>query len=95
MQLAELFNSCAHDRVAAAAVASLGDGYLRDVVGVATSQDMSVGHYVSSAVRCFAVQADDGERSALRSAMRGAPAPVLAGLDYILQSTRRRERGCC
>lgn len=86
MQLDEIVNSCTHDRVAEAAVASIGEIFLCDIRRLAAFHDMSVGEYVASLIRRYAWRASDGERAALKCAMRGAQTPVLAGLRYIIEA---------
>lgn len=85
MQLQEIVNSCTHDQVAEAAVASIGEWFHRDIARMATKRDMSVGALVASFVRRYAWRAGESEQAELTRAMRGAQEPVLAGLRHIIE----------
>ena len=85
MLLAEIVNSCTNDKVAEAAVASIGAAFYEDLARAAGRREMSVGALVAALVLRFAWRADEFELHALARATRGAPAPVLAGLEYILE----------
>jgi hypothetical protein len=85
MLLAEIVNSCTNEKVAEAAIASMGGVFYEDIARAAARREMSVGALVAALVLRFAWRADEFELRALASATRGAPAPVLAGLEYILE----------
>ncbi len=87
MQLAEIVNTCTHESVAEAAIASIGPGFARDIARAAAARDMSVGALVAGQVRRFSWRAGDADRHKLARAISGAPAPVLAGLKHILEET--------
>ena len=86
MLLAEIVNSCTNDKVAEAAVASIGGAFYEDVARSACRREMSVGALVAALVLRFAWRADEPEMRALMRAATGAPAPVLAGLEHSLES---------
>ncbi len=92
MRLDEIVNTCMHERVAEAAVASIGAGVAQNVRRFAEARDMSVGVYVGGLVRRFAWRAGPGERLALTRAMDRAQTPILAGLRHILEAMLKEER---
>ena len=84
MLIEEIVRSCANDRVAQAAVASIGRSFLAEVTDRATAYDMSVGSFTALSVDRFRRHGDEGELRSVAEAMRGSQEPVLAGLHRIL-----------
>jgi len=84
MSIEEILKSCAHEKVAQAAVASLGGAFANKVKAVAAPQGLSVGAYTACVVRRFSMQAGPRERQALQQAMQGTDQPILIGLRHIL-----------
>jgi len=86
MMLSELVRSCSHEKVAEAAVASIGPGFRRMVEEAARSQGLTLGGFAASRVRNFARKAEDQDWLDLATHLNGADMPILAGLRYILES---------
>ena len=84
MQIEEIVRSCANDRVAEAAVASIGRKFLAEVLVQATAYDMSIGGFTALSVRRFLSHGDEGEMRSVADAMRNSQEPVLSGLHRIL-----------
>lgn len=92
MMLDEIINTCMNDKVAEAAIASIGVGFRDNVRRLADARDMEAGVFVASLVRKFSWRADEMEKRALYVAMDGAQAPILAGLRYIVETIINEER---
>jgi len=92
MLLDEIVNSCMHERVAEAALASLGADIPQRVRLIAREREMSAGAYVAALVRRFVWRAGPGEHRALARAVRRTQAPMLAGLRHILRTMLKEER---
>jgi hypothetical protein len=84
MLIDELVHTCAHEDVAKAAVFSLGLPFAGKVALTVRFQNLSIGAFVSQAVRRFAATAKEDERQSLMAEMDGKDQPLLAGLHYIL-----------
>lgn len=85
MRIEEIVRSCcADERVANAAVASIGRGFLAEVSTRALSYDMSVGAFTALSVERFVRHGDEGELRSVVAAMNGSQEPILAGLHRIL-----------
>ena len=83
--VAEIVHTCSNEKVAQAAVASLGAEFASKVDATARLSGMSVGAFAARTVRQFDRSVGERERQALRDAMRGADQPILVGLHQILQ----------
>jgi hypothetical protein len=83
--VAEIVHTCSNEKVAQAAVASLGTEFANKVDATARLSGMSVGAFAARTVRQFDRSVGERERQALRDAMRGADQPILFGLHQILQ----------
>ncbi|HYP57187.1 MAG TPA: hypothetical protein VEQ35_02760 [Beijerinckia sp.] len=81
----EIVRNCSHEKVAQAAVASLGCDVAGKVGVLATSRGMSVGAFTAQTVRQFHERGGDTEKRALGRAMHGADQPILSGLHHILR----------
>jgi hypothetical protein len=83
--IAEIVHTCSNEKVAQAAVASLGNEFASKVGETARLSGMSVGAFTARTVRQFDQCVGEKERQALRDAMRGTDQPILFGLHQILQ----------
>ena len=84
MLVSDLLHSCTNDRVAAAAVCSIGGAFAFHVQVKADEHGLTIGAYVARIVREFAVGATERDWRDLMMACRGADHPVLAGLQLIV-----------
>lgn len=84
MLIEEIIRSCANERVACAAVASIGRGFSREMHEAAEIYGMSVGGFTALSVERFACHGDEGEMRSVRAAMEKSQEPILAGLHRIL-----------
>lgn len=84
MLIEEIVRSCVNDRVAEAAVASIGRKFLAEIRERAQSYGMSVGEFTSLSVRRFARHGDEAELRSVQDAMKDSQEPVLSGLHRIL-----------
>ena len=85
MLVDDIFNSCAHEKVAQAAVACIGGVFADRVRHVAAVRGLTPGAFAASAVRRFDRTASGDARDILRRAVRGTDQPVLHGLRLILE----------
>lgn len=83
--IAEIVHSCSNEKVAHAAVASIGSDFADKVSATASAYGMSIGAFTAQAVLQFDRSVGEQERVALREAMKGADQPILFGLHRILQ----------
>ena len=87
MLLVEIVKTCSHEKVAQAAVASIGVEFEQSVERAARERGMRAGSFVASTVRCFGRMAGDDEWAGLAHAMAGEDMPILSGLRHILTVT--------
>lgn len=92
MLVSDLLHSCTNDRVAAAAVSSIGGAFASHVQSRADDQGVTMGAYAARLVREFAIGASERDWRDLVLAVSGADHPVLAGLQAIVE---RRSAGVC
>lgn len=85
--IAEMVRTCSNEKVAQAAVASLGSEFSGRVKATAKASGMSIGNFTARAVAEFDQRTGEDERQVLREIMRGSDQPILAGLQHILQPT--------
>ena len=83
--MTELIKSCSHDKVAAAAVASIGSGFQRLISDAASARNLEAGAYAAACVRRFAREADEHDWQELAQTVAGEDMPILAGLRHILE----------
>lgn len=95
MLRAELIRTCSHEKVAEAAVRSIGGPFCERVTLLARACGVSCGDFAAQRVRRFADEACDAEWEALATAVRGADAPILVGLRWIVERSLDEERACC
>lgn len=84
MLVSDLLHSCTNDRVAAAAVFSIGGAFASHVQAGADEHGLTMGAYAARMVREFALGASERDWRDLVVACRGADHPVLAGLQLIV-----------
>jgi len=83
--LAEIIRTCSHEKVAHAAVASMGPSFAEKVRVAAGDLDLSTGAFAARVVRDFDECSGEVERQAIRKAMGGSDQPILTGLRLILR----------
>jgi len=94
----EIVHTCSHEKIAQAAVASLGFAFASRVKAAADIQGVTIGAFAANVVQEFGDGAQASERRAVDRAMHRADQPILLGLQIILegeladQSARGRER---
>ena len=93
MSIEEIVNTCSHENVAQAAVASLGIDFASRVRTEAESHGVAMGALVARIVREFDAAADAGERRAVYRAMDRTDQPLLSGLRFILEGRLRAAQG--
>ena len=89
MSIEEIVHTCSHEKVAQAAVASLGFDFASRVRTEAESHGIAMGTFVARVVLEFGAAADAGERKAVYRAMDRADQPLLSGLRFILEGRLR------
>jgi hypothetical protein len=83
--IAEIIHTCSHEKVAQAAVASLGSEFAGKVGVTAETFGLSIGAFAARAVREFEKSVGEKEKKALRAVMDRTDQPILTGLQAILQ----------
>jgi hypothetical protein len=83
--IAEIIHTCSHEKVAQAAVASLGSDFAGKVGVTAGAFGLSIGAFTVRTVREFERSVGEQEKQALRAIMDRADQPILTGLQHILQ----------
>lgn len=84
--LADLLHACAHPEVASAALFALSRDAMEKARYGAARRRQPLGVYVAQEVDRFARAASAQDRLRLARRMRGAPAPIAAGLEAILET---------
>ena len=92
MLVSEIVTSCSNDKVAAAALASIGGPFAARVVAHAQSEGLEVGCLAAAMVHRFAQNATARDWQALRSSIAGTDQPILSGLRHILEAGLRAAR---
>jgi len=87
----EIIHSCSHEKVAHAAVASMGSAFAGKVGVTAGACGLSIGAFTARAVRQFNASSGEAERQAISKAMDGSDQPILTGLELILTPVVDRE----
>ncbi len=93
MSIEEIVHTCSHEKVAQAAVASLGFDFATRVRTEAESHGVTMGAFVARVVHEFGKAADAAERRAVRRVMDKADQPILCGLRFILEGRLRMAQG--
>ncbi len=83
--IAEVVHSCSHEKVAHAAVASIGSDFAGRVEATATTYGLSMGAFAARTVSQFGRTCGGEEKQALRRLMKGADQPILIALEHILR----------
>jgi hypothetical protein len=83
--IAEIIHTCSHEKVAHAAVASMGSAFAGKVGATAGANGLSIGAFTVRVVREFEKIGGEQEKQALRQVMDGSDQPILAGLQRILE----------
>lgn len=86
MLRAELIRSCTHEKVAEAAVLSIGDAFRDRVLLLARVSGQTPGAFVADLVRRFAEDASEADWEALAGAIAGRDMPILCGLRWIVET---------
>jgi hypothetical protein len=81
----EIVHSCSNEKVAQAAVASLGFAFASRVRAEAEGHGVTMGAFAARVVHEFGKAADAGERRAVIRVMDKADQPILCGLRFILE----------
>jgi hypothetical protein len=84
--IADLIHSCSNEKIAQAAVASIGGGFAERVRAAACENGVSPGRFVAVIVRDFGRRANEQTRHNLRLKIAGADQPILFGLRHIIES---------
>ena len=82
--IAEIIHTCSHEKVAQAAVASLGSDFAGKVGATAGTYGLSIGAFTARTVREFETNVGEREKQALRAIMARTDQPILIGLQHIL-----------
>lgn len=81
----EIIRTCSHEKVAEAAILSIGASFHERVLLLAATSGMRPGAYVAALVARFAEEAGEGDLEALRRATTGSDMPILDGLRWIVE----------
>jgi hypothetical protein len=85
MVIADMIHSCSNDKVAQAAVASIGGSFADRVRVAAQGHGLNVGRFVAAVVRNFARHANGEAREALQRESSKADQPLLHGLRRVVE----------
>lgn len=85
MLCCEIIRTCSHEKIAEAAVLSIGASFRDRVVLLASTAGMPAGAYVAGLVADFEEEAGERDVEALRRATSGSDMPVLDGLRWIVE----------
>jgi hypothetical protein len=91
VRLREVIHTCSNEKVAEAALVSLGGALEKTVSVAAARRGVSQGCFVADLARDFERHAGTCVWAQAEQAMRGADQPVLVGLFYILAQGLLRE----
>lgn len=81
----EIIRTCSHEKVAEAAVLSIGPGFRDRVALVAAASGMGAGACVAGFVRRFQEEASQRDMDALANFIAGSDMPILDGLRWIVE----------
>ncbi len=85
MLIDEIVHTCSNEKVAQAAVVSLGFAFASRVKCAADLHNVSIGAFTARVVRDFGEDAQPVERRVVDRAMQKADQPILRGLQIILE----------
>jgi plasmid stability protein len=94
MLMDDIFHSCAHEKVAQAAVACIGGAFAERVRHVAADCGLTPGAFAAKAVRRFDRSASGDARDILRRALHGTDQPILHGLRLIVEPSLEEAAEC-
>ena len=89
MLVSDILHSCGNERVAEAAVSSIGGEFAERVRALASRCEITVGDLVGRLVRRFAADAAERDWRFVMAAMNGKDLPVLCGLRAIVDTMMR------
>ncbi len=92
MVIQDIMNSCSNEKVAEAAVASIGGTFARRVRETAKRRGVRPGALAASAVLRFRSDARSTEFEALQRALAGEDLPLLRGFALIVEPALGDER---
>jgi hypothetical protein len=81
----EIIRTCSHEKVAEAAILSIGAPFENRVRLLASAAGQTPGAFVAGLVARFDEEAGDREMEALKLATAGADTPILDGLRWIVE----------
>lgn len=84
MLVTDILNSCVHEQVAEAAVASIGGDFADRVKLSASAQGRTIGLFTAERVRKFTNFASERDWRVLAAQMHGEDLPLLAGLQIVV-----------
>lgn len=91
--IAEIIHTCSHEKVAHAAVVSVGPDFAGKVGVTADAHGLSIGAFTARTVRDFEKRVGEPEKQALRALMDRSDQPILTGLRHILEPVMLLEGG--
>lgn len=89
MLVSDILHSCGNERVAEAAVISIGGEFADRLRALASRCEITVGDLVGRLVRRFAIEAAEPDWRFVTAAMDGKDLPVLCGLKAIVDTMMR------
>lgn len=92
VSIEEILHTCSNEKVAQAAVASLGFAFASRVRDEAEGHGVTTGVLVAGIVRDFGKTADADDRRAVVRAMEKTDQPILVGLRFILDAYMQTKR---
>ena len=90
----EIIRTCSHEKVAEAAILSIGASFRSRVELLSAASGLRPGAFVAALVRRFEEEGCDRDRVALRRATTGSDVPVLDGLRFIVELMIDGEGAC-
>jgi hypothetical protein len=86
MLISDLIHSCSNEKVALAAMASIGGVFAERVRSAAQEYGVPAGRFIAWIVRDFGRRASDEMRLALQERVAGADQPLLHALRHIVEN---------
>ncbi|MBX9757396.1 MAG: hypothetical protein K2Y29_01380 [Beijerinckiaceae bacterium] len=81
----EIIRTCSHEKVAEAAILSIGAGFQERIALLAATAGKRPGAYVADLIARFDEEACDRDKEALKCATTGSDMPILDGLRWIVE----------
>jgi len=85
VSIEEIVHTCSNEKVAQAAVASLGIAFASRIKSAAEFRGITIGAFAAKVVRAFGADAQACDRRAIDRAMYRSDQPILRGLEIILE----------